>query len=482
MECETRNYRFIRACWYIATRAFICAVIMNMVFYLLIASRTIHDVRKINQHILNAFDRGDLQSEDFPKLDSYRGIDQFSDASLLMQIQFGSAHWYDKFILMPYVPHTDESPSLCEDLRMVSLYIKDTLDSGRPLPVAKESYHRYWEGQAPIGALLMAHMELRQVRLLLTELSYLAFALLAFAALGVSRKAFCCFFPVVVYGILFSEIPYMGQLMIHMGFMISIFTAAGFLFVVNTRNTYATLIYASAVAGTICLFVDQLCGIMMQTMSLMIPGAYLLGNKRRSHVTAMGITERMELQYVLATCIAFLLGAVMSYVLKIGLLMSVYGFNETLGTILWKMDNWMNGGKATIADAWRATFKNYHFSTFQHEPLARYLFIIGIALWAASFFLPLILMLRNRLKPPHGYWPIFFMNVFAVCVVFGWYAVFRNHTRVHAFFMARYLYIPLALGWSNLMILFFSLQNKTGATNMTAPVCDKSDDCVFTAT
>lgn len=44
----------------------------------------------------------------------------------------------------------------------------------------------------------------------------------------------------------------------------------------------------------------------------------------------------------------------------------------------------------------------------------------------------------------------------AAAAVIVWFALFRNHTKIHAWFMVRFLYIPLALGWSSLAYVAFA--------------------------
>jgi hypothetical protein len=70
--------------------------------------------------------------------------------------------------------------------------------------------------------------------------------------------------------------------------------------------------------------------------------------------------------------------------------------------------------------------------------------IAVISLSAASWMLALVLATYKRVPKV---WRDFTILTIAALPVFGWYAIFKNHTFVHAWFMVRLLAAPIGLGF-----------------------------------
>ena len=101
-----------------------------------------------------------------------------------------------------------------------------------------------------------------------------------------------------------------------------------------------------------------------------------------------------------------------------------------------------------------ARSRNYlYMLTFGNKPAAVALVAISFVPWLISVPLAIKSWMNSRAGRRSDFWAVFIVHSLSALSVIVWYAVFRNHTQVHAWFMVRYLYLPMALGWSNL--LFF---------------------------
>lgn len=433
-----------------AKRIVLCVIAMNIVFHLCNASRALFSVDRINAKILRAFKNEDLRYQDWPHFDPLRGTDQFSDAVLMMQLQIKPTRPFEG-IFAPPQPAM-KSGSTCKLLSQMTSDVRRTIDERRPLPMARIYLHRYWEGQLPISALLLHYFELSQARLLLKGATYLAFALLAIAMLWVSRGALVSFLPVLVYGIMFSAVPYLGQLMMHMGFCLSTLSVCALLLLVDSRNRLGTLVCGAAAVGAVGVYVDQLNGVLLNALCLTMLGAFHLARKRRAAMVCPGSGFQIECAYVFWAGFALFAGAMLSYGLYLGVQSCFYGCKATFQMAYGELGLRMNDN-ADLGGAFAALYRNLNILTFGNMPLAQALLGISLLAWAAGVPFFVTSVFAARAGRPSDYWRVFLAHALVAATVLAWYVIFRNHTKVHAWFMGRYLYLPLALGWSNLACL-----------------------------
>lgn len=460
--------RFIRMT---CARILICVLLMNSLFFLVLGSRSLVNIDTINTRLMRAFLDDTLLYNDWSSLDSLRGMDQFSDAVMFMQLQTRPAHWYDWIVPswprtlgddtltpsprpLPWKKVTD-SPS--KGLLWMTSEVRHQLDENRELPQPGVRMHRYWEGTLPISAWLLSVFDLRVARLLLIHVAYLSVILLSLAALRVSREAFACFLPITSYGILFAEIPYLGQQFMHAGFSIGILAIIGVIMIAVLRGTLGALTIASAAAGAIAVFFDQLNGTALQMGCLIIPAAFYLARARKIAIEGIPAGRLTEITYVATACASFIAGGVLSLLLYYLFQCAVFGFDEAFLSTIKHFHLRMGGRTAlyeSLSDSYGALYSNLRLMTYGNKYIAIGLIAISLMAWLASMP-PLMKSILDSLSGrKNDYWVVFAINLLAALTILGWYAVFRNHTKIHAFFMVRFLYLPLAFGWSNLGYLW----------------------------
>lgn len=439
---QTQAKKGLRLVLWIAITV-ICA---NSCFYGFHGTRLLTSPLRINGHVIQAFQAKDLIGQDWPLNDSLRGIDQFSDAYLMYQLQLRIEPRYQTIFLVPGFNASDGS--MCVTLEKYSYSLRHKIVEGQPLPSTSIFLHRFWEGPLPVSAILLDGLELSQIRLIFKSLAYLGFALLGMAAIWVSRESLITFMPIVVFGFLFSGIPYLGQSLVHMGFTIGLFTMAATMVFVNAKLTLRRLVLAFTLAGAVGVYFDQLNGTLLQMLSLALPTAYYVVHRARL------ARETTMKDYFCVAIAAFSLvaGAFLSYMLKLGLLSMMFGYGNTFGLAMAEINHRMNSD-VSVHRMLDALFSRLGVLTYGHSMLGMRLVIICAVAWIIST-LPLIKNIRNvGRKRTSEYTRIYCLHFITAIIVISWYFCFRNHTIHHPWLMGRYLYIPLSLGWANLLWL-----------------------------
>jgi hypothetical protein len=432
----------------LAIRVLACVVAMNALFYLFNGTRFFNSVDRINLHVLNAFKTGDFDFNDYSMTYSYGGMDRFSDAYLMMQLQTAMQPAWKTFLVVPRPPRIIEGISYCKNLYQMSMLVRAALDQKKPLPLTTQYLHHYWEGQLTICSFLLAHFELMQVHLILIVLSYFAFGAMGMAAQWVSREAFLGMAPVVVFGFFFSSIPGVGPLMVHLGFAVSILGVVLFLLAVDAKNDVSRVACMAAVVGALAVYVDQLTGATLQAFCLAGPAAFYLARKREQGFRETPWPSALEATYALAAWTGTLAGVVLSYGLKLLVQCCLFGYRETFLLAYTELNYRMN--HATVAEAFASLWNHFDYLAFWDHRLACAVLAASVAAWVVSAAVLAAALLGRMAGRTRGYPAVFMLNLVASLIIIAWYVVFRDHTHVHSFFMGRYLYLPMAFGWSNL--------------------------------
>lgn len=443
-------------------RFLVCVLILNIMLHLIVASRSLTSISRINDKVVRAYTTKDLQLIEYPLLDGLRGLDQFGDNCMMMQMQIKNAHWYDAF-MAPWPETIGDKTDTSVELLRYSREIRDNLQKNLPTPVSKKFMHRYWEGQLVYCAFLLQVFDLAEVRMILKSATYLAFALLAVAALWVSREAMCCFLPVVTFGICFSSVPYLGQSMIHSGYSISLVMIALMFLVVDVKNSLNSIMIASTIIGAVSVFVDQLNGVSLQGLCLIMPTALYLARKQRARSIQPAGGLPVEVVYVATAFVCMVASAFLTIILHVGLQAVFYGFDATFGTTVFELNLRLNTD-TTLGGAFKSLFIGMNVLTYGHIAQACALAGMSLLAWMFGSFVFYKKLRGGSAAWTTGYPPVFVVNACASLLPFIWYALFRNHTQIHGGFMSRYLYLPMALGWSNLLYLLY---NRYGRANET---------------
>lgn len=464
-----REQNGFKMVWFMIKRIVLCVLLMNGLFYSLLASRMLVRTETINMRVLHAFLTEDLLFNDWPAYDSLRGVDQFSDAVMLMQMQVKPKHAYGWITpSWPRVANDASNPasntplgsgeitySRSKALLWLTSDVRMSLNRGRPYTPSSIQMYRYWEGTLPINAWLLVAFDLKQVRLIIFYMTCFALMLLGPASLTISREAFVCFIPIMLFGLLFSGLPFFGQLMMHMGFGIGLLTIVCLLIVVARIQSLGPFVCACSIAGSIAVFVDQLNGVSLQMMCLLIPSSFFLARARRTSLNGIG-SNRVVAVVMLTGCFSFIFGGLLSLCFHYALQGAFYGYQEVFGSAYSQLIGRMNDNAATLGDSYGTLHRHLDMIAYGNRSLAEWMLVIGIAGWI--FGLPsFVKSVIDRIAGKHNeYYPIFMVNFLAAMVVLIWYAIFRSHTKIHGWFMVRYFYLPYALGWSNIAYLWFA--------------------------
>lgn len=396
---------------------------------------------RIQARVLRAYASGDLKNADWPLLDSALGSDQFSDCAFLASLMTRSPSALQDITGNPFPKSV-----FAQDRKITLGQMLNRFANG-DVPIRSDVMFlpRYWEMQDALAALLLYAFDLPYVRLILKAATYLAIAFLGFSAISASRRTFLYLLPVIIYAFFFSGVPFLGQSIVHApGFILSFLTAAALLTAGPRWATYRRAMPVLFLAGNLGEAFDQLSGGMLLSACLAF---WILASVGREHFPSGGPWYR-PFVFALTGVGAYGAGAVTALVAHQFVFMMVAKDSQTLHSLTGALDYRMTGGGIQWSDVANALVNRGCYAlTYGSTELAMGLIYFSSALWLVAGFLFAVSLSRRFIDRLADFRFGFLASLGSALGVFVWYAIFRSHTAMHAWFMGRYLFVPLAFAW-----------------------------------
>jgi hypothetical protein len=424
-------------------------VLVNAVFLMLGLWVATLPREPLVQRVRAAFRSGELIENDWPWLESRRGFDQYNDCSILQMITN-----HDDDIVANAVGPLIYNKNRGETDKCATLHtIVNDGPSGAPYLVFR--YTRYWHGYDPITAGLLLAFDVGNARTALRLALYGALVLLSVSAGTRHRGLVALAASIAITGALFWAVPYFGLCFSHApGDIFVILGLAGLLFWRERLSHLGTLVPFCAVYGAGVVYLEFLTGQLPTAAGLLFPTAYLVARARPEP----NDQPREAWRFAVAALMAFVLGAVLTVVIKQILAVAIVG-PEAWSSFLEYLKRYVNPSPAASSRHFGETWSSPHRSlvwsslkaiyvvvgegyvlTYGSRPAAVWLYAASALAWLAAGYVAFRTPARWASS-----------DVLALAagagIVVAWTLSFQTHTTLHKFWMVRMLLVPLSLGW-----------------------------------
>jgi len=428
--------------------------LMNAVFYGMHYLSILVPADLVKTRTREAFQSQNLVPENYPKLkyglsSNYAliGLDQFTDGLVIQMAMYRHPSKIRAAFLpkmaMPDVQDTTllKNQFPCETARFIA--------TGQAAVSESKSYyyHRYWWGQKVVLLLMLTVFDYFQINNLLKALIYFSFAVLGFLILLYDPKWFWPLFPILLSGALFSGTIYYGGLTDSTTFLSSQLFLIAFLAFQHRMRDERRLAPLFTVLGCMAAFMYSMRGGLMLFCSVAFLVLYFITFGNRKPVD----------RYVGAfLCLTFFFaGFFGSFVIRQAVSALLLDWKSVLHDFLFQLKFRIGAGRSdfdkSIIPLFKREFFNYVYATYNSRWLSDLLIGSGILAWTAAAGLFGFLAFRKReVKIAFDFAAV----CFAVLIVFARIVIMRNHSYVHAWFIGRYMFLPLSFGWTALILAF----------------------------
>ncbi len=411
----------------------------------------------MQRNLQRSIAEGSLQPEDFTR-DRILGFNQYNDCLLVMMARFRppplSSSVAPLVVFNDYpVPLLDAQGNVQTECAIAIAAVQSA--SPREL-LPQESYFpysRYVHGYRIPFQLLISAVSLADIRVLYRAVVVALLILVLAGQLFRCRRALArsdrsqavaalAFAGVSASFLAFSGIDLFAQSLTHGPSDMILYAALGWLSFRPFRPGVKFDLTVAGLAGLAFGF-DFLHG----TVPMML--AIIIGSTALQAFAAQAQIRPMVLARLLG---AFVLGAGGAVAAKLLAVLVLIGWDGVF--LFFSQLAYRVGGEGfSLIDVVRALAANAVLLGWGIEP-APYLALLLAVLGAAG---AIFLLLFDRRMPPWRKMAVL-TGLLSIAAILAWYAIFRNHTVIHAGFMVRMLAWPIGMGPACLLLAAFALR------------------------
>ena len=240
--------------WNMLKPAFLCtfvyggtAIFFVLVFFLLHYLGNQFSPERGFRVISEAFERNNMVTHDYPirvygprSVRSLIGQDQFTDCEILGSVLTPPSIYVKDAIVLETI-NLRTGKGMCRTLLDVVSAYKENRISENEYEMKRMKERYWWGSKALVSIALQIGMDIFQLNMMIkvfTYFSYLCFCLVAFWH---SIRLFVILVPFIVFGFLFSGIPYYGGFAYSMPYLLSMFALISLIVLVKT-NTQSSIL------------------------------------------------------------------------------------------------------------------------------------------------------------------------------------------------------------------------------------------------
>jgi hypothetical protein len=410
-------------------------LMFNAAFLLIRVAGTFLPKQPIAQEVIRGLSAGTFSISEYPEKQEQNpmiGLDQWTDCLSFELALVGSSTIMTE-ALAPRILIPPTSNRRCS---AVVGFV-----SGSFHPSESYTYTRFWHGYSTVMSAMLQVMPLGGYRGLLTMLCYGGVAFAGFCAAMRGRETLLVLLPLLVVSFAASEIDQLGALVSHSPAFISIWAMAGLLLLLQNRLNFLGLLLFALSFGAVEAFLDAmiLCPL-SASVAIIFANVARLDKLRRATLHEVVV---FNLAVVFAWCFGFL----GSYLCKLGATIAVMGFDPVIAPFIAQLKLRMSPAGETPwsflrslgSQLYKLDYGNYHQSAA--KLLMFSLMVVGwvfasVGLVAATR----AGATRRGLGNGAGF-------ITAALFILCWFALFREHTILHSWFMVRVTIIWTAGGW-----------------------------------
>jgi hypothetical protein len=426
------------------------ALLVNTMFIGLHYLGNFTTVEKAASRIQEAIDTLNVLPEDYPALRNgigtpyvFAGIDQYTDCNIVYQM---SLFRPEKRIRNAIVPGIAEPPAALKNSIQQCQKVIGIIKKGAYPPAdprTSETKARLWHGAKAVFQLLAPSLTIFQMKILMQQVTYLLYMLIGVLFMGYGPYRFLAFLPFVIFGILFSGIPYFADLSNGLPYMIVLLGIA-ILLLVGRRFRHCPqrpLAIVVTVFGSLHAFFFVTDGAEMLVIPLLMVALYFACLDELPRRERLISTLSLLLLYVAALAGSLIFKQIIS--------MAVLGFSqvssEFIEILTRRVSGDLHGSHITVASTLEINFGWYLIDIYWIKWLYSVLLYTSMAAWSFGLALLTYKLIDGRDRARAFDASIF---VLAGLAVLTRYIIMRNHSYEHAVYVSRYIFVFLASGWA----------------------------------
>jgi hypothetical protein len=309
---------------------------------------------------------------------------------------------------------------------------------------------RYWWGARAVYSYSLRFFNVYQTREMIRNLTSLAYLGLAISLLYLSTSLFWVALPLLIFGTLFSGITYYSEIVLGTPYLWALIAPILLAFL-HIKNAPDALKYLSVFAiGMVSSFLWLLEGHILLLATWIILIAYFSALRTMNAATAILSVVKHGFAYAGGFFAAVISGQFIK-ILYVGVSPVVGSMSKAIAH---RSSDVAPGGvdldwSIVMEKVWGIGY--WWTGLLRHELLWNLLITASIA----AAILGMVIGLIRGVK---GHWlPMVSVLVCAaiVAMIFSRLFFTQNHVVIHAFFIGRYMFIPLAMGWAMLIVSLY---------------------------
>ncbi len=371
------------------------------------------------------------------------GQNQFTECAVLLGVLATPSDKLIDAVLPPRLFKTGRK-SGCETLKET---VTELSNGGQTDAKTQPIRTRYWWGARAVYSFALRYLNVYQTREMIRNVTSLAYLGLAVALMSIASSVFWVLSPLLLFGVLFSGISYFSEVVLGVPYLWAI-VAPALVAALHASKVPKSVIYLTVfIAGMVSAYLWLLDGHILLLVSWLL----LIG-----YFSAVQGSNAVQSAYhsILHTVI-YGVGFISSY-LSGQLAKAIYvGTEAVTQSVLSAMANRSSSvgpgevelNAAIVMDkVWNIGYQ--WTGVLRHELLWKVVMVGSIGAAIIGTVLCVIRALKGDLRTALATAVCFLV----VITVFARLFLLQNHAVIHAFFIGRYMFIPLAMGWTVLLI------------------------------
>ncbi len=384
------------------------------------------------------------------------GQNQYTECAVLLSVLATPENGLRGAILPPTT--TRSSSKLCQVLKktLVSVQSGVAIET-RPLRP------RYWWGARPVYSFMLRYFSVYQTREIIRNLTALAYTSLAITLLFISPAMFWISSPLLIFGIMFSGITYYSEVVLGVPYLWAII-AANILAALYAARIKAPLINLAVFCmGMVSSYLWLLDGHLILLFTWLMMVGYFATVQLVKPFSALVSTTK----HVVSFSAGFALSMLSGQLTKAAYLGFGTIFDSLATAVIYRSSD-VGPGAAELNlgivfdKVWGIGY--WWTGLFRHELLW------SILIWS-SCIAALLGTAIALLKGMRGKYVVLVSVLVCICIVLTVLArlfFLKNHSVIHAFFIGRYMFIPLAMAWVMLLVSLLKPDGPTAVENQQA--------------
>ena len=369
------------------------------------------------------------------------GQNQYTECAVLLSVLSTPSGRLEDAVL----PRTIKGP-IAPGCKLLERTVRSLKEQGvkvetRPLRT------RYWWGARPVYSYMLRFFSVYQIREMLRNATSLAYTGLAAALLFISPSVFWILLPLVIFGTLFSGVNYYSEVPLGVPYLWAVIASALLAALHAMKLAASRISLAVFIVGMVSSFLWLLDGHLILLIAWLILISYFSSLRYASPANSL----LSAIKYIAVFSGGFLSAYFSGQVVKSLFIGVGPVFKSVAGGISYRTSNTVTG--QTELDLSIVLDKVWNIGLWwtgflRHELM--WDIIVRSSLLAA--ITGIVISIVKSMRGDRRVLVSLIICILVVLTILARLFFLQNHSVIHAFFIGRYMFIALAMGWVVLLV------------------------------